>query len=327
MKDTNYFKKKERISWLILVCVIFISLFVPKMILTKKPVHIDSPFSSVEIDSFIQESKKSQLDKIEYKQKIKHQNSPKKVYRKNNWKQNSKIPSQKKPLSLQRFHFDPNHTPDDSMRILLPRYIANNLIKYRSNGGTFKEKTDLLKIYGMDTSLYTSIQPYIIFKNHEIQTSKSNHIERPKEIILIELNEADTAELTRLYGIGSILANRIISFREALGGFHSIGQLAETYGLPEETFLQIRTKFKLDKQHRKIDVNKLDQQSLAAHPYINWKQAKWIEQYRKQHGLFNSIEDMSKIRMLDSNFLAQLAPYFSFQKVAPPEEGNDISMH
>lgn len=327
MKDPNYFKKKERISWLILVIAIFISLFVPKMFLNEKPDQVTPPFSSIEIDSFIQESQKSQYDKTQRKQKVKQKGSPQSNYRKKYQKRNSTFKSKNKPPALQLFPFDPNRTPDDSIRLLFPKHIANNLIKYRSNGGKIRKTEELLKIYGMDTSLFESLQSFIVFENPEIPKPKSNQIERPKPITMIELNEADTAELQRLYGIGSILANRIIAFREALGGFHSIDQLAETYGLSEETFSLIQTKFKLDKQHRKIDVNNVDQQTLSAHPYINWKQAKWIEQYRKQHGPFNSVEDISKIRMLDSSFIKKLLPYFAFHQFQSEKGTKDLSMH
>ncbi|NJL77073.1 MAG: helix-hairpin-helix domain-containing protein, partial [Saprospiraceae bacterium] len=35
-------------------------------------------------------------------------------------------------------------------------------------------------------------------------------------------------------------ANRIVKFREALGGFASVEQVAETYQLPDSTFQKIK---------------------------------------------------------------------------------------
>ena len=62
---------------------------------------------------------------------------------------------------------------------------------------------------------------------------------------IIELNVADTAMLKSIYGIGEKLSVRIVKYRKKLGGFYSVEQLKEVYGLRTENFKKIKLKFLL----------------------------------------------------------------------------------
>ena len=59
------------------------------------------------------------------------------------------------------------------------------------------------------------------------------------DTVRVELNSADTTELKRLHGIGSVLSARIVKYRKKLGHFTSVEQLKNVYGLSEETYQQI----------------------------------------------------------------------------------------
>jgi competence protein ComEA len=53
---------------------------------------------------------------------------------------------------------------------------------------------------------------------------------------LINVNHATAAELDELPDIGPVLAERIIAFREANGGFRSVSDLQQVSGIGEKTF-------------------------------------------------------------------------------------------
>lgn len=55
----------------------------------------------------------------------------------------------------------------------------------------------------------------------------------------LDLNLATAADLEELPGIGPVLAERIVSHREATGGFTEIGQLREVPGIGEKTFQSV----------------------------------------------------------------------------------------
>ncbi|MBR2261187.1 MAG: helix-hairpin-helix domain-containing protein [Paludibacteraceae bacterium] len=59
------------------------------------------------------------------------------------------------------------------------------------------------------------------------------------DTVRVELNSADTTELKRLRGIGSVLSARIVKYRNKLGGFSSVEDLKNVYGLSDETYQSI----------------------------------------------------------------------------------------
>lgn len=57
---------------------------------------------------------------------------------------------------------------------------------------------------------------------------------------LVGLNTATTTELDALPGIGPVLAQRIVDFREANGGFTSVEELAEVTGIGDAVLADVR---------------------------------------------------------------------------------------
>lgn len=126
----------------------------------------------------------------------------------------------------------------------------------------------------------------------------------------LDINLADSAVWSHLPGIGFRLACRIVHFREKLGGFYSIDQVKETFGLPDSTFQSIRPFLQNNgTEMQKINLNAAEQEALQAHPYIRWKLAKEIIQYREQHGGFKSVEELQQLALMDAEDYKKLAPY------------------
>jgi competence protein ComEA len=57
---------------------------------------------------------------------------------------------------------------------------------------------------------------------------------------LLDLNRAKAGELEALPGIGAVLAQRVIAFRESLGGFRRIEDLREVKGIGAKKFDQLK---------------------------------------------------------------------------------------
>ena len=55
----------------------------------------------------------------------------------------------------------------------------------------------------------------------------------------ININEADQAHLEQLPGIGPVLAERIIAYREEQGGFDTIEEMTKVSGIGETTFVEL----------------------------------------------------------------------------------------
>jgi DNA uptake protein ComE-like DNA-binding protein len=129
---------------------------------------------------------------------------------------------------------------------------------------------------------------------------------------VIEVNSADTSALISLPGIGSKLAMRIINFRDKLGGFASVNQVGETYGLPDSTFQKIKSRLECNGNSvRKLNINTVDINTLKTHPYIKWNIANAIVNYRQQHGNYRSLDDLKKIVIIDTETFNKIAPYLT----------------
>lgn len=229
-----------------------------------------------------------------------------------------------------QFHpFDPN-TADDETWLnmgITPRNLQT-IRRFQSKGGMFREKDDLKKIYGIRPDVISRIMPYARIKVDK--TSRQNkyayesykrpapYVHTPRTfakrtVEVVDLANADTTALIALPGIGPTLARRIIQFRDKCGGFYSADQVAEVYGLRDSVFQQIKPYLRLaDPILLKLAINSLSMDSLAAHPYITYSEARAIVKYRDQHGPFRQEADLLKIALLTPEWLRKVGPYLQF---------------
>lgn len=130
---------------------------------------------------------------------------------------------------------------------------------------------------------------------------------------VIELNQADTLTLKKIPGIGSTFARRIIGYRELLGGFYTVEQLAEVYGIDEERYNALHTWFKVDTTCiQPLRVNQLSFKELLRHPYLNTSQVRQIERLRRKAPL-QSWNDLILLEEFSAIDRQRLRPYLSFE--------------
>ena len=138
--------------------------------------------------------------------------------------------------------------------------------------------------------------------------------EKFSEGTIVELNTADTTTLKKVPGIGSAFANRIVNYRTILRGYHSVTQLSEVYGIDEERYLALEPWFTADPSFIiKIEINKIPQDSLVRHPYINYAQARVIVQLRRQKGKLTGWENLQLLNEFTDIDKIKLQPYLLFE--------------
>jgi competence ComEA-like helix-hairpin-helix protein len=131
---------------------------------------------------------------------------------------------------------------------------------------------------------------------------------------IIDLDTADTAQLTQLHGVGASFAKRIVSYRDRLGGFINKEQIKEVFGIDSEKYAGLQPQVKVDAAHiRKIDVNKATFDSLSRFLYLTCKQMDAIIQFRGQHGEYASLDDMRNIAIINDGILRKIGPYLVFK--------------
>lgn len=134
-----------------------------------------------------------------------------------------------------------------------------------------------------------------------------------RQPLLVELNTADTLTLQLLYGIGPVLASRIVTYRDRLGGFTSVEQLAEVYGIQPELVQRLRPNLTVDTtQVHRIPINQASLKQLLRHPYIEYYQARDIIALRNKGILIHSDTDLLAIPSISDSALVRLLPYIQF---------------
>jgi competence ComEA-like helix-hairpin-helix protein len=228
-------------------------------------------------------------------------------------------------LKTELFAFDPNTaSEEDFLRLGLSQRTAKSILNYRAKGGQFRKKEDFRKIYTLDEADYLRLESYIVIGGGEVaaveaprpQTySGGSEMPAPKFAFkgLLDINRASMEDWQRLPGIGEKRARQVVNFRESLGGFLSIEQVSEMYGLPDSVFQKIRPMLTLSGNNiRQLNLNTASAEDLDRHPYISGKQAKLIVAYREQHGAFASVEDLAKITAIsDKKWLEKIKPYLT----------------
>lgn len=213
------------------------------------------------------------------------------------------------------FAFDPNTTTLEQWQAMgLSERLSKTIVKYRTKGGHFYKPEDLKKIWGLPEAFYERVKSYIKLPVTAYSRQEGFFEPKPKKreksAATVFINQADTTAFIALPGIGSKLAARIIAFREKLGGFYSVGQVGETYGLPDSTFQKIKAWLQVDANHiRKLNVNTATKDALKAHPYIRWNLANAIVEYRNQHGAFKNLEELRNIVLIDEATFNKIIHY------------------
>jgi DNA uptake protein ComE-like DNA-binding protein len=251
------------------------------------------------------------------------------------------------------FYFDPNrNSAGDWHRLGLKDKLILTIEHYLQKGGYFRIPSDLKKLYGLRETDYDRLFPYIRigkppntrseslekfpafasgshrqprdFKSGFKRSSAAeDFIDRPsyhsfaysrKKPGDLDINLADSLAWCQFPGIGVRLASRIVHFREKLGGFYSVDQLSETFGLPDSIFQKIKPFLHIrEKSLQKIDLNGAEQEALQMHPYIRWKLAREIIQYRIQHEGFKSVTELQQLAQMDPEKFKKLEPYLEIK--------------
>lgn len=130
----------------------------------------------------------------------------------------------------------------------------------------------------------------------------------------LNINTADSAALVAVDGIGAYSAQRILAYRQALGGFVSLRQLSEIKGLRAENLEQLIQVALIDSTKvRKIDINRASIKTMVAHPYIVYSQAVAIDDWRRERGRIDSLANLSFLEEFTPFDIERLQPYLTFE--------------
>ena len=143
----------------------------------------------------------------------------------------------------------------------------------------------------------------------------------------LDINLADSAQWTQLKGIGPTLSQRIIRYRNSIGGFRNVEQVSKVYGIQPELFSAIEANLYYNrfsappsspaktihrtqkKSYPKLDINTASAEDFEALPGIGKTLSKRIVKYRNSLGGFASIDQLKRVYYLEPETFSQIKPY------------------
>lgn len=310
LKDFFYFSKSQRIGIIILLGLIFLTLIGGILLpyfFPKKEMVVDEKFM-VEAKKFKSTLKDREPTWTDYEKKSNYTRYEKKYNKEENTR-------------YELFSFDPNTIDSaDFVKLGLKPYVAKNILNYRRKGGKFKNVDVFAKVYGISPEKFEELKPYISIKEEEKtaeakKTETTVYTSNKKLDIVLELNSTDTASLKQIKGIGISFAKKIVGYRNVLGGYASVEQLKEVYGMKPEMYEQIRNSFTVNSSAvRKINVNTASIEKLKSHPYLrDFTKARAIYEFRRKKIKLKNIDDLKGLDELNEDDLRKLEPYLEFK--------------
>lgn len=308
VKDYLTFSKGEKVGILVGVLIIVVLVIVvPRLVTT--------PSTPNDVAAFRQQMEQLHItiDTV-----TNYRDYPQRTYTSKSYTPQYTSSNQNAAGKAHLFEFDPNTLDEQGwLKLGVRQRTVETIIKFRAKGFTFRQPADIQKIYGLSHEQATRLQPYVRIARQPMADVKPTAPieEKPapatRKIITIDINQADTTQLLPLPGIGSKLASRIVSFRNKLGGFTSVDQVGETYGLPDSTLQKIKPYLVIGRGVQQLNINTADVKTLQSHPYIKWNIANAIVAYRNQHGGFTSLHDLKKIDIVSNDLFNRLLPYLA----------------
>lgn len=130
----------------------------------------------------------------------------------------------------------------------------------------------------------------------------------------LDLNSCDTAQLIKLPGIGPVLSVRIIKYRNLLGGYATVSQLSEVYGLPSETYEIIKDRLYADTALLvRIDINSAGYKEISKLPYFEKYEVQAILKYRELKGRIGGMKELVDNKLIPFEKGPKVKPYLKFE--------------
>ncbi len=232
---------------------------------------------------------------------------------------------------VKRFMFNPNTITDDEWLSLgLTAKQVKGIRKYLNKGGSIKKPSDVLKFRAVKEELWNELIPYIVIeeaKSSEIKqytytkdTSAAASAEKAQEKaekliefrknLNFEFNTCNRYNLKQLNLLDSITIEKLIRYKNGLGGFVNLSQLYEIEGIDTTNFAKLKTHLTLNMMSLKtININNCSVSQLSKHPYLSYNMATALVNYRNAHGKYTQMADLKKCMAMNDNLLKKIAPY------------------
>ena len=216
------------------------------------------------------------------------------------------------------YPFNPNFITDyKGSKLGMSVVEIDRLLNFRKTNQYVNSASEFQKVTQVSDSLLSAISPYFKFPDW-VNKRKANNFKpfekKTEKIVLKDINLATKEDLIKVYGIGPALSDRILKQKGILGGFVSMKQMEDVWGLSPEVIENLNKYFIVTALPRvkKIDINNASIKELMLFPYFKYALAKSIVTYRSMNGDFKNSENLTKINGFPSEKLDIISLYLEF---------------
>lgn len=206
--------------------------------------------------------------------------------------------------------FNPNFITDyKGYKLGMSLEEIDRLLAFRKENKYVNSAKEFQNVTKISDSLLDVISPYFKFpdwvknkkqdrKFKEYTAYQNQAFAKKEKIVITDINQATKEDLIKIYGIGEAISVRILKQKETLGGFVSMEQMKDVWGLSPEVIENLNTHFKVLAlpRFKKIEINNASLKELTQFHYFRYALAKEIVTYRSMNGNIENIEDLTKIK-------------------------------
>ena len=223
------------------------------------------------------------------------------------------------------YSFNPNFITDyKGYKLGMSVSEIDKLLAFRKENKYVNSAEEFQAVTGISDSLLAVISPYFKFpdwvknkataKSAAFSNTKSEYFSKKEKNVVKDINQATQEDLIKIYGIGEAISMRILKFKESLGGFVSMEQMKDIWGLSPEVIEKLNANFKVSTlpSLKKIDINNASVKELAQFPYFKYTLAREIVIYRSMNGDIKNASDLTKIKGMSIDKATIIALYLDF---------------
>ena len=218
------------------------------------------------------------------------------------------------------FPFNPSFLTDfKGMQLGMSTQEIDRVLAYRSAGRYINSVKEFQDVSKVSDSLLAIISPYFKFPDWmsqnkvgvrngstEKRSAKSKKVDRVRD-----LNQVSADSLLTVYGVGKVLADRIIKYRISIKGFMFNDQLSDVYGLKPEVVERVLLKYAVLTKPgiEKLNINTATFKEVLNLPYIDYELTKRIFNYRDEVAEIQSLDELKNIEGFPLELFDRIAVY------------------
>ncbi len=177
--------------------------------------------------------------------------------------------------------------------------------KWKKNDFQYAKQTDGEK------KSSSSWQP----RKYKKYKQKASFSPKPQQqISIINLNQADSAALDAIPGIGPKLTQRILKYKSLIGQFVAVEQLRLVYGLSEENYLRMAPYLRAEHVEEILKKDLNGEKSYKIAWFVGKEKATALTAERKKMGWFTHWAQVEGIAELEERDMKWLQAYFFITK-------------